>query len=228
MLKKLLSLLWNLRSPDEDIPCKPLELSFRSSNIIKSHNIHIEYTGKIPYGPCILVSNHLGYFDPLIISSIIPCRPIAKQELISWPLFGKCMQRLGLIFVQRGDVCSGFRALKSSRAALLRGEKVLVFPEGTTSNGAQVLPFKRGLFGLSKRLSVPIVPITVHFDDEDCCWWREEDDFLGHYIKQCKKNNITVRMHIGEPQSSANGETVEQYKSFIHAIISEELKRFRD
>ena len=222
IFKKIASLVWNLR------PFSSFCIRCRSINILDAHNIKVILTGELPKGPCILVSNHLSYFDPLIISSYITNTPIAKLETASWPLFGRCMKKAGVIFYERNNPWSGFKVLKQASTKLLLKNNVLVFPEGTTSAGEEVLPFKRGIFGLSKLLNIPIVPITLYYNHKDCAWWRDQDNFFNHYLQQTKKNDIIVRMHVGEKQTSSKIETAEHFASYIRKIISQELSNFKD
>jgi hypothetical protein len=75
---------------------------------------------------------------------------------------------LGVVFVARGDAHSGARALRSAEAALAGGLPVLNFPEGTTTSGRSVLPFRSGVFGLARRTAAPVVPIALAYDPP--CW----------------------------------------------------------
>ena len=59
---------------------------------------------------------------------------------------------------------------------------MIVFPEGTTSAGDCVLPFKRGIFGVARRLGVPVVPVALRYDSPSDCWIGSEN-FLSHYVR---------------------------------------------
>ena len=179
-IKRFLCLLWALRPTRL---CGKCALVPRANIITSTHGLDIEVLGKIPKGPCILVANHLGYLDPVIIGSLIHCKPIAKSELGNWPLFGSCLSALGIFFYVRGCVRSGVRVLLKSISFLRNGESILIFPEGTTTNGKQVLPFKRGIFGVSKITGIPVVPIRVEFMDESAAWWEASDSFVSHFYR---------------------------------------------
>ena len=225
--KKIVSLVWNLR-PWGLTPGKVSDLTSRCRNILRSHDIKVKLVGEIPSGSCILVANHLSYFDPIIIKSFIPSVPIAKSETANWPLFGRCMKKSGVLFYERGNPWSGYKVLKQASDKLLLGNKVLVFPEGTTTAGKEVMPFKRGIFGLSKLTGVPIVPITLQYEDPDCCWWEKQDTFGAHYSRQLKKNKIVVRMHVGKKYYCYEKEQVESFKDWIWSVISQELSKQRN
>lgn len=189
-IKRILSLIWAIR---------PGGTMFkRGSDILKSHGIKLKVNGNIPNYQCIMVANHLGYLDAVALASIVKCRPIARSELSKWPGIGKALSRLGIIFYSRGDVISGFKTLRNSIKVLKSGENILVFPEGTTTNGFQVLPFKRGIFGVSKLTGVPIVPIKVTLSDRKACW-TDDTPFLDHYWEQLGRESTTLEITFLDP-----------------------------
>lgn len=167
--------------------------------LVDIHGLRLRIAGAAPEGPSIIVANHLGYLDPLILSALVPCAPIAKREAARWPLIGPTLARLGLNFVERGDPASGAAALRRARRALDAGVSVLVFPEGTTTRGDRVLPFHRGIFGLAHRLGVPVVPVAMRFTDPACCWVGD-DPFIGHYWRMARAPRIPVRIDFGAPE----------------------------
>jgi len=145
------------------------------------HRIEIEVRGQLPESPAILVANHLGYIDPVVLCSLLPLSPIAKSEISDWALVGVPLERLNVSFVRRGDAHSGARVLLRSLRNLSAGLSVLNFPEGTTSRGG-LLPFHLGAFWLSRRTGVPVVPISMDFENMRLCW-VDREAFLPHYAR---------------------------------------------
>src|SRR6185437_10856669 len=99
----------------------------------------------LPPRNALLVANHMSYLDVLVLSAITPCIFVAKQEVASWPVFGRMARLSGTIFVdrsRRGDVHSV--AAQISKAVQSR-TVVVIFPEGGSSNGRTVLPFHSSL-----------------------------------------------------------------------------------
>lgn len=188
--KRILSLLWAIRPGGT--------MQERGAKLLQSHGINIIIKGTIPEYQCIMVANHLGYLDAIALASIIKCRPIARSSLADWPGIGQALQRLGLVFYNRGNIISGFKTLRKSISILRNGENILVFPEGTTTDGRIVLPFKRGIFGVSKLTGVPIVPIHVRFLDKESCWW-DTQSFGKHYWHQIGKKTTTIEITILDP-----------------------------
>jgi lyso-ornithine lipid O-acyltransferase len=162
------------------------------------HHIQVEVRGDLPSAPSIIVANHLGYIDPIVLCSLLPLSPIAKSELSDWALVGVPLERLNVSFVRRGDAHSGARVLLRSLRTLHAGVSVLNFPEGTTSRGG-LLPFHLGAFWLSRHTGVPVVPVSIDFEDLGLCW-VDRESFLPHYAKVCWTGGPRrVRVSVGEP-----------------------------
>lgn len=166
------------------------------------HEVDVEVRGGLPTSPAILVANHLGYIDPLVLCSLLPLSPIAKSEISDWALVGVPLERLNVSFVRRGDAHSGARVLLRSLRALHAGVSVLNFPEGTTSRGG-LLPFHLGVFWLARRTGVPVVPVSIDFEDMSLCWVGREA-FLPHYARAWwSGRSRRVRVSLGEPLDPA-------------------------
>jgi 1-acyl-sn-glycerol-3-phosphate acyltransferase len=162
------------------------------------HQIQVEVHGALPETPSILVANHLGYIDPIVLCSLLPLSPIAKSEISDWALVGVPLERLNVSFVRRGDAHSGARVLLRSLRALQAGISVLNFPEGTTSRGG-LLPFHLGAFWLARRTGIPIVPMAIDFEDMGLCW-VDREGFLPHYAKVWWTGGPRrVRVSVGQP-----------------------------
>ncbi len=169
-----------------------------AENLCAIHGLQIERFGDLPRRPVVLVANHVGYFDPMVLLSLLPAMPIAKRELGEWPLLGRSLAPLGVALVRRGDPYDGARALRRAMAALQAGVPVLVFPEGTTSHGESVLPLRRGIFGIASRLGVPVVPVVLRYSGHGAAWVGSEW-FLPHYARSLGRAELRVRVEFGEP-----------------------------
>jgi 1-acyl-sn-glycerol-3-phosphate acyltransferase len=127
----------------------------------------------------LLVSNHLSYIDIIGLSSIRPCVFVAKRDVASWPLFGWLAQAAGTIFVDRERRLSSPKAVDVIADAIAGGSVVVIFPEGTSSDGSTVLPFKSALLESAVQLRCPIAAASIDYalDDgsvaDEVCYWRE-------------------------------------------------------
>jgi 1-acyl-sn-glycerol-3-phosphate acyltransferase len=109
----------------------------------------------------VLVANHQSAADILAAMGLFhPYKFVAKASLFSIPIVGWMMSLLGYVAVTRGKTSSLLQLLEPCRAWLRRGMPVLIFPEGTYSQG-ELLRFKRGAFQLALEEHVPVVPIVI-------------------------------------------------------------------
>jgi lyso-ornithine lipid O-acyltransferase len=188
--------------------------------VCQLHGIELTLRGALPKGPVIVVANHLGYIDPLVLCSLFECSPIAKREIGDWPLLGRPLARLNVSFIRRGSPASGARVLLSCMRALGGGVSVLNFPEGTTSRGQELLPFHRGAFWLSRHTGLPIVPVAVHFEDRELCW-VDDQAFLPHYLRLwCSGRRRLVRVFVGPTLHPGDFETESELCGAARASIA--------
>jgi 1-acyl-sn-glycerol-3-phosphate acyltransferase len=128
----------------------------------------VELIGELPRGPGFLISNHTSYLDIPVLMSLTGCRFVSKHEVADWPLVGFLARRAGTLFVRRGN---GGRdaavTLEGMAGALDDGDIVVFFPEGTTTTGDRVLPFRSGLLSLPARDGHAVWPAAVAYGSGD-------------------------------------------------------------
>ena len=196
-----------LDGPGMGIDERARELSWVAENMCALHGVRLSVRGRVPRSPALLVANHMSYFDPLIIASQLPCTAVAKSDVATWPCIGELCRRLGVLYVERDNALSGARVLRQALRALDAGVSVLVFPEGTTTTGAEVLPFKRGCFGAAAIAGVPIVPVAISYQCTDMAWVGDAL-FLPHYMRTMAKPYTRVSIEFLEPLAYAEARTV--------------------
>ena len=118
---------------------------------------------KTAHSPAIFVANHASYFDPPLLISTLPCRPVfmAKKELAYIPFLGWLIWLAGFIFVDRGRQSRAAASLRGAARLIREGQSIAAFPEGTRTRTGSILPFKRGVFILAKEAGVPVVPMAI-------------------------------------------------------------------
>ena len=128
-----------------------------------------------------IVCNHLSYLDILLMASAVPCVLVAKSEVRRWPLIGWLTTRSGAVFVWRGGRRETYATVNAEMAWAFRsGVPVAFFPEGTTTDGRQVLPFRRGLFHSVLHDDVAFRTAAIEYEllgdeagaamERDVCW----------------------------------------------------------
>lgn len=111
----------------------------------------------------IVMSNHSSYLDIPVLFSLLPYNLyfIAKKELEKVPFLGFYMNRVGMIFIDRGNNQAARESMEQAGEIIRNGKCVVIFPEGTSKAGAEIGPFKKGGFFLTQNAKVPILPIRI-------------------------------------------------------------------
>ncbi len=172
-----------------------------SRKVMRIHGIAVEAQGPVPQGPALVVSNHLSYLDPLVLAAQVDALAISKAELARWPMFGQAARRLGVVFVERGEARSRRAVMRAAEQVFRDGGIILNFPEGTTTDGSVVLPFRKGLFGVAQALGVPVVPAALVFEPRELAWIGN-DTFVPHYLRLASMQGARAIVRLGEPLPS--------------------------
>jgi lyso-ornithine lipid O-acyltransferase len=132
--------------------------------LTKGLNVTSEVIGAIPGDRAtLLVCNHIGTLDPWILASNFNLAFVAKSEMEGWPLLGWVCRSVGIIFAHRKNVMKTAQTVDEIRARMRSGVAVMIFPEGTTSDGTALLPFKTGGFEAIANMSDGfVVPVYFH------------------------------------------------------------------
>jgi len=156
--------------------------------------IRIRTHGSVPSSG-LLVSNHLSYLDIVVLSSIRPCVFVAKQDVARWPLFGWLARAAGTIFVDRARRFGAAKTVDLVRDAIAHGAVVVLFPEGTSSDGSTVLPCRSALLESAVQLRSPIATASIEYalDEgsvaDEVCYWRDMS-LVPHLLNLLFKREI--------------------------------------
>ena len=123
--------------------------------------VKVETRGALPREPALLVANHFGWLDIVAVLAYHDCGFVAKKEVRAWPIVGPLVERLGGVFVDRSRKRDLLYSIPQLARRLREGRRVLVFAEGTTSDGSALLPFKSALLEAAVRANVPVVPLAI-------------------------------------------------------------------
>ncbi|MBI3480094.1 MAG: 1-acyl-sn-glycerol-3-phosphate acyltransferase [Nitrosomonadales bacterium] len=133
-------------------------------------NIGIQIEGQQPArgeGGCLIVANHVSWLDIFVLNAIHPSRFIAKSEVRSWPIIGWLCRRSGTIFIERA-MRQGASAINQHVSLLLKqGASIGLFPEGTTTDGAQVGHFHSALIQPAIDAGIRLCPIALRYQNKE-------------------------------------------------------------
>jgi 1-acyl-sn-glycerol-3-phosphate acyltransferase len=174
----------------------------------------VEELGK---GNYLVVANHLSYVDIIIISALLPSLFVTSVEVKNSPFQGFMSRLGGSLFVERRKR-SGLRSEISTIARTVReGVSVVVFPEGTSSNGDNILPFKSSLFSAATEGGTDILPLCIRYtaingrpitaENRDRIYYYGDLVFVPHLLKLPFTKSIDVTVSFLDPVSPDNYES---------------------
>ena len=187
---------------------RPLWLQHACRRVLRILSVDVKTHGPIPLKG-LLVCNHLSYLDILVISSIAPTVFISKNEVKRWPVFGWFARMSGTLFVERGRRADVSRLNLELARALDEGALVVLFPEGTSSDGSEVLPFKSSLLEPITRFDHPLTIGCIRYTvadgrpGDEVCYWGDMS-LLPHLVNLLSKRcvNATVAFtKFGQPKT---------------------------
>ncbi len=198
--------------------------AFMAGNVCGLNGFEVRVRGELPRAPAILVCNHVGWQDPILIFNVVPALAIAKREVGEWPLVGEIAKGIDMMLVDRRSPHSGAQVLLRARTLLERGASVLTFPEGTTSHGDDILPFRRGMFGLARLTGAPVVPIALRYLVRDAAWVGDAA-FFPHFIKTVARTRTVAQLEFGAPLHAEPGERAEAFADRTRDVMRALLRR---
>ncbi len=210
-------------APPRDGEAAAHRLAGALGTIARAHDLAIELRGAVPRTTALIVANHVSYLDPVAILPICPALPVARGELLGWPIVGPLGSALGTVFVRRKDPLARVRALRRIHDVLAAGTSVLNFPEGMSTTGERVGPLFRGTFGIAQRLGVPVVPVAIRYREPAMAWCNGAN-FLPHYLHVAGRARIDVALTFGAPMHARTGESPEAMAARVRGVLSHLLE----
>jgi len=174
------------------------------SRYVKLLHIDLEVIGEPPKGG-LMVSNHLGYVDIIVLCAVAPCVFISKDNVKRWPIFGYFAGLGGTLFVKREKKTDVGRLAEEMQVVLKSGTPLALFAEGTSSGGETVLPFKSALLEPMTNLELPVTPAAVEYSlqdgnvSEEVCYWADMT-LVPHLLNIWSKERIGAKVIFGEPR----------------------------
>jgi lyso-ornithine lipid O-acyltransferase len=187
--------------------------------------------------PLLMVANHTSWLDIVVISSFLPAVFVARHELANWPIFGWLAKLQRSIFVNRDRRQDVHKTISCIADALTAGEVVGIFPEGTSTDGTDVYPFRSALIGaVSETLrraehlpAIFIQPVSVTYvgpNRRSAVWAREDEiEFVPHLLQVISLERIEVALAWGDPipadRSSDRKALTRRLEGAIRRLVAE-------
>lgn len=178
-------------------------------NIARSLGVPVRVFGTPRAEATLFVSNHISSFDIAALGSVLPVRFLSKIEVKSWPLLGWLATRAGTLYIPRGGRQAALNANRAIAEALSMKHNVLLFAEGTTSDGS-VKRFHSRLMQSAVDCGVHIQPVAIRYPDPDgskvhpAALYIDDISFIDSTRRMLGATQLEVEIYFGEPISAAN------------------------
>lgn len=170
--------------------------------------IRVQVQGKAPSTPGILVTNHLGYLDILVLGATLDAIFVSRADVADWPGVGPLTRWSGTIFLDRERRGQLPVVVDAMRAALATGAQVVFFPEGTSGRGDVVMPLRSSLFEVARSAKTPVRAAALDYVvlEEDgpraedvVCWWGDMD-FMPHLWTLAGLSSVRATLRFAEAE----------------------------
>jgi len=196
--------------------------------ILRRLSMEVSVSGSIPKGG-LVVSNHLSHLDILLYAAVMPCVFVSKSEVLAWPMFGILARCGATIFVERSRV-HGVNHPAHQIAEVLRREiPVILFPEGTSTDGSIVLPFRSALFepAIVTHSSIRCAAVAYSASDgveADLCYYGEIA-FFPHLLGVLARKSVEGKIAFGEDIRADDRKTASNTSWRKVAAMRKDIKR---
>jgi 1-acyl-sn-glycerol-3-phosphate acyltransferase len=143
-------------------------ISYWSRRLLHMMNIQVSIHGTPPTHDLVstmFVGNHISWLDIHVLNSIRAVRFIAKAEIRHWPVFGWLATQTNTLFIEREQKKDAVRVINTAAKSLMRGDCLCFFPEGTTTDGTELLTFKGSLIQAPINAKAKVWPFVIEYPD---------------------------------------------------------------
>jgi 1-acyl-sn-glycerol-3-phosphate acyltransferase len=172
-----------------------------SARLLRVLRVECRMEGDFPpdAGNLLVVANHISWLDIFVLNALRPVRFVAKAELARWPVAGRLVRDAGTLFIERARRRDTHRVNRTVTDALSQGDVVAVFPEGTTSDGTMLLPFKSSLLQPIVDAQGHVLPLAIRYRTADghpttAPSYVGDDPFIASFWRVCGVRSLVVEV----------------------------------
>ena len=160
-------------------------------------NLDIKISGRPDSIAGLTVANHVSWLDIIAIGSLQPLTFVSKAEVANWPVMGQLAKGIGTVFIRRGDSVQAGAVCEDMARMLRQGQRLMLFPEGTTTRGDRVLRFHGKLFQPAQAAGSRIQTLALRYRDEAAgrAPFVGDDQFLPHLLGILALKRIELEIH---------------------------------
>lgn len=178
----------------------------------------------------LIVGNHLSYLDIFLLSHVVPTSFVTSLEMKKTPVLGQITQLAGCLYVNRKDKSNIHNEIKDIKVALEKGLHVTIFPEATSTNGEEVIRFRKPLFQAAIDANVHVLPVTINYthigetpvskENRDHLFWYDDTPFFIHFLRLSKQKKIKVELNWEKDQLIHPNQPIDEILLKSYQVVS--------
>lgn len=178
----------------------------------------------------LILSNHVSFFDTLVMSYLLPMRYVSKAEVRKWPFIGQIAAATGTMFVERNDKSKRADVRQQVIAGLRNSQypPIVIFPEGKRNPEDTLLPFRYGVFEIAVETGAPYLLCAIHYEDTESMTWQSHKESLTTSIKRIVLRDPSrvwlTPLTVVQPQP---GDDPQQLAAEAREIVGKALRKMR-
>ncbi len=197
---------------------------FWVKDLVRSLNVKLEVLGEPVEQGNLCVSNHVSWVDTVILNNAVPLAFVSRHDVEEWPFVGTFTKRMGSIYVDRSNKFQAYRSIPALEERLSEGRSVIVFPESTTTDGTELLPFYSMFIESAVRVGCYVQPVALKYTDGHGRLLRDaayagDDSFAGTLARILKQPKVHAHLEFLEPIDARKHD-----RKSIAAISRERIK----
>lgn len=199
-----------------------------SAKLLRVLGIELVSDGVHPRpGAVLLIANHISWLDIMAINAVRPVRFVSKSEVRDWPVLGWLVTIAGTLYIERANRRDALRVVHVMADALKQGDALAVFPEGTTTDGANLLPFHGNLLQAAISTATPIQPVALRYSDathacSPAVAYIGDISLMQSLWMVVSAERLRVHVHVMSPQATQHADR-RALAAHLHTQILEKI-----
>lgn len=193
---------WLACRPRTDVARRQRWTQWFLGRLARALPLTIQVHGRCAPGPALWVCNHVSWVDIAVLGSLAPLSFLSKADVRDWPVAGWLAHQAGTLFIRRG-AGDGMRTNQQLAERLRAGHSLVIFPEGTTTDGQQLRTFHPRLLACAIDTGTPVQPVAIRYRRDGApdplTPFIGDDDLLSHLRRLLAADRAIVEVHLLPP-----------------------------
>ncbi|WP_425261638.1 lysophospholipid acyltransferase family protein [Rubrivivax sp. RP6-9] len=217
-----------LRFPALDVRGRQQRVQWWSAKMLRLLGMALQVQGTFRPGAKLIVANHVSWIDILAVHAVCPeARFVSKADVQRWPLVGRLVAAGGTLYIERERRRDALRVVHQMAEALQAGDTVAVFPEGTTGDGATLLPFHANLLQAAIATGLPVQPVALRYADSlhafsPAAQWLDDTTLAGTLWKLARADGLVAHVHVVTAEGTRHADR-RALAEHVRTLIAERL-----